>query len=181
MSLLDRVRDAQDEPARHRSSSRAAGPATLSVAQLRAMERALEREGFGDRDDVDHALGAEAPPPSAASALPPPPPPPPPAPPVAAEPLAAEPFAADEPFAAEPLPWWTPPAPAPSTDACPRCGDTAAIQRIDLTANAGWFACGSCGRRWGGSIERAEVGPLAGPSSHSPARAEHGRRRSDVS
>jgi hypothetical protein len=52
-----------------------------------------------------------------------------------------------------PLPIWRGPgaaaAPAPS---CPNCGEVARIDRIDLTANAGWLSCGACGLRWGGSI-----------------------------
>jgi hypothetical protein len=43
MSLLEQLREAQDEPARQRSSPWA-GPSILSVEQLRAMERALVRE-----------------------------------------------------------------------------------------------------------------------------------------
>ena len=63
MSLLDRLRDPQDEPARHRASPYA-GPSILTVGQRQAMERALAREGFFDRDPapvIDEPVGAIVP------------------------------------------------------------------------------------------------------------------------
>jgi hypothetical protein len=136
MSLLDRLREAQDEPARHRASPWV-GPAILSVEQLRAMERALVREMPGYAPIVE-PLPVWTPPPVPA-------------------PPALDPPAALAPPTIEPLPLWTPPvfaSPPPAEDCCPNCGEDVAIDRIDLTANASWLTCRPCGLRWGGSIDR---------------------------
>jgi hypothetical protein len=156
MSLLDQLREAQAEPARHRTSP-FAGPSILTLEQLRAMERVLLREmpRYG-RPEVE-PLALWSPPTSVAE----------PAGPVAID-LTDETPVRD----AEPLPIWTAPAPtaaAPPTaapvgdapparrepDPCPSCGEAVAIGRIDLTANASWFSCRRCGLRWGGAIENA--------------------------
>lgn len=158
MSLLDQLRDAQAEPARHRTSP-FAGPSILTLEQLRAMERVLLREMPGYRQVELEPLALWSPP--------------------AAVGLSPEPIMIDltDPSArdAEPLPIWTapppePPArsetPAPSEpsgpprrepDPCPSCGEAVSIGRIDLTANASWFSCRRCGLRWGGAIERLET------------------------
>lgn len=163
MSLLDRLRDAQDEPARHRASPYA-GPSILTVGQLRAMERALAREGFFDRDRsvpdvvdagpvIDEPVGALVPVPryvAVATVIEPLP--------VWSPPAAiAAPVKALGPApAVEPLPIWTPPALEPATppsptafDPCPNCGEEVAIDRIDLTIDASWVTCRACGLRWG--------------------------------
>jgi hypothetical protein len=180
MSLLDQLREAQAEPARHRTSP-FAGPSILTIEQLRAMERVLLREmpGYGPtsvtppeqhepheqrparaaRDDVrpePEPLALWSPPAS-----------------VAHPPAAITIDLTDEApsTVAEPLPVWSAPtvrpAAPPTRDAdpaarrepepCPRCGEGVSIGRIDLTANASWFSCRPCGFRWGGAIERPEA------------------------
>jgi len=187
MSLLDQLRDAQTEPARHRTSP-FAGPSILTLAQLRAMERVLLREmpGYGsDTTTVvlhEHHEHHEPQVPQVPQVPQPPHPARARAPHVELEPLAlwsppasvavarpsvpVEPPAV-EPAPAEPLPVWSAPdepAPSPSAppaspgarrtpDPCPQCGEAVSIGRIDLTANASWFSCRSCGLRWGGAIE----------------------------
>jgi ribosomal protein L37AE/L43A len=163
MSLLDQLRDAQAEPARHRTSP-FAGPSILTLEQLRAMERVLLREmpGYGEPEVEPLALwsppASVAPPPAAIAQSP--------------EPITID-LTDDPPTTyAEPLPLWTA-APAPSTEPrapvtasgparrqpnpCPSCGEAVSIGRIDLTANASWFSCRRCGHRWGGAIERPEA------------------------
>lgn len=63
-------------------------------------------------------------------------------------------------FEPEPLPVWTPPRSLArgQLEPCPTCDDELLVERIDLTANAGWLRCRRCGRRWGGSIEAVAHG-----------------------
>jgi hypothetical protein len=142
MSLLDRVREAQDEPARQRSSPWV-GPSILSVDQLRAMERALAREmpGFAERAEPQYVEPLSIEPLSIE--------------PLSIEPLSIEPLSI-EPPAAEPLPIWVPPVfePVAERESCPRCDEAVDVDRIDLTTNARWLSGRSCGMRWGGSIDR---------------------------
>jgi hypothetical protein len=166
MSLLDLLREAQDEPARLRASPYV-GPSILTIDQLRAMERALAHEGFFDRAVIDE-LELELEPEPEPAPEPAPAPPasdvveplpmwtPPETAPVSVPALPPPPPASD---LAEPLPIWKPPALEPAVaaaalDPCPNCGEELQIDRIDLTINAGWLTCRPCGMRWGGSIDR---------------------------
>ena len=148
MSLLDRLRDAQDEPARRRASPYA-GPSILTVGQLRAMERALAREGFFDREPVERVEPVEpvpalVPVPRLVAVAP------------VAEPLPVW----TPPPEVEPLPVWRPPvwAPVPNPfDPCANCGEEVTIDRIDLTADATWITCRACGLRWNGPIDESSA------------------------
>jgi hypothetical protein len=156
MSLLDQLRDAQAEPARHRTSP-FAGPSILTLEQLRAMERVLLREmpGYGEVEVEVEPLALWSPPEAVG---------------LSPEPITID--RVDDPPTtdAEPLPIWTAPPAAPKVsaassagptrrepDPCPSCGEAVSIGRIDLTANASWFSCRRCGLRWGGAIERPEA------------------------
>jgi hypothetical protein len=154
MSLLDQLRDAQAEPARHRTSP-FAGPSILTLEQLRAMERVLLREmpGYGEVEVEPLALWS---PPAVVELSP--------------EPITIDVVDDPPPTDADPLPIWTAPPAAPKVsatvsagparrepDPCPSCGEAVSIGRIDLTANASWFSCRRCGLRWGGAIEPPEA------------------------
>ncbi len=187
MSLLDRLREAQDEPARLRASPYV-GPSILTVDQLRAMERALAHEGFFDRvvidepepepellpvttplppvPDVVEPLPIWTPPEAAPASVP-------------ALPLPMPPPA----LAVEPLPIWTPPPPvlepavaAATLEPCPNCGEELQIDRIDLTINASWLTCRPCGMRWGGSIDRRPAEREPGLPALLPANDKTGER-----
>jgi hypothetical protein len=171
MSLLDRLREAQDEPARHRASPYV-GPSILTVEQLRAMERALAHEGFF-HGNTTVADVAEEPRVIDVAALPP-------APVVEPLPIWTPPEAVP---AAQALPVWSPLAFEPSVDGaplgpCPKCGEEIEIERIDLTANAGWLTCRACGLRWGGTIDpsppdRVRVLPVLPPADDKTGERGH--------
>jgi hypothetical protein len=153
MALIDRLRAARgagrssDEPRPEPAEAGLVGPGVLRADQLRAMERVLEREV--PMYSVKFAAAR------------------------AEQELEALPVHEPQP---ELLPTWVPSFPVdegrepepPAPDhhptprlvepePCPNCGEETRVSRIDLTANAGWLTCRSCGLRWGGTIERTET------------------------